>query len=269
MWTIIKRSLKDYKTPLIIFSLSSIGFLWMYIAMFPSIAKESAKMTELVKNYPDAMFKAFGIDPNQLTFSSIESFISMEHFSLVWPIMAIAMAVSLAGGAIAGEIEKGTMAILLSQPISRLNLFFSKYLMGLISITIFTALSIFLTLPLAKIHNVAHTSESYPIMFALGILFALAIYSLAFLFSSIFSEKGKVVFVTLGIVILMYALKIVSSLKESLTDLKYSSFFYYYNQNAALVDHRISNESIIAFSSVIIICTILAAIIFSKRDVAV
>ena len=66
----------------------------------------------------------------------------------------------------------------------------------------------------------------------------------------------------------MYALNIFSTFQESLKDLKYASFFYYYDQNSALIDSHIATLSIVVFLAVGIICTIVGAIAFVKRDIA-
>jgi len=268
MWTVFKRNLKDFRVPLLVYSIAAILFEWMYVAIYPSIARESERMTELLKNYPEGFMKAFGLDANTLTFTNVESFLSMENFSMIWPIVAIAMAVSLASNAIAGEIEKGTIVLTLSQPISRVKIFWSRYLMGAASLVLFAILSVFSIVPLAKLHHVSYRIDHHVTMFVLAVMFALAIYSLTWLLSVIFSEKGKVSFILIAIIVLMYALKIVSALKDSLSDLRYASFLYYFDQNKALVDNSISWQAFAVFLSTILISVVSAMIIFSKRDIS-
>ncbi|TSC92345.1 MAG: hypothetical protein CEN92_13, partial [Candidatus Berkelbacteria bacterium Licking1014_96] len=76
-------------------------------------------------------------------------------------------------------------------------------------------------------------------------------------------------FIPVGILILMYVLKIISSLKENLKDLQYSSFFYYFDANKSLIDNKIDNWSYLIFGGVIIVFTIIAVLWFRKRDIAV
>jgi ABC-2 type transport system permease protein len=268
MWPVLLRHIKDNRNSLLIYSIFAILMTWLYVAMFPSIAKQSAQFTEMLKNYPEGFMKAFGIDSAQLTFSSLESFLAMENYNFMWPIMAIALTVSLASNAIAGEIEKSTIILLLSQPISRIKLFFAKYFSALFNLSVFTIFSVLCSIPLAKLHHIEFISKNYLFMALLAFTFGLAVYSLAIFFSSLFSEKGKVVFFTVGIMVLMYAIKIISSLKDNLSDLKYLSFFYYFDQDSFLVKGHFEALNIAVFLTTALFFTIAACLIFQKRDIA-
>ena len=72
-----------------------------------------------------------------------------------------------------------------------------------------------------------------------------------------------------AIMIGMYVIRIVSILSDKLDKLKYLSFFHYYNAPEALGKNSISPETYLVFIGVAVITTALAAVWFSKRDVAV
>jgi ABC-2 type transport system permease protein len=239
----------------------------MYVAMFPSIQAQAANFDELMKNYPEALMKAFNLE--ELSFNTLEKFLAMEQFSFVWPLMVMFMLISLAGASIAKEIERGTMELLLSRPISRIKIFFSRYLAGLASLFAFTIFSIFAVVPLAKLHHLDYVFANHLTVAMLGFLFGWAIFSLAMMFSAMFSERGKVYMLTGGILLLMYVLNIVAALKENLDKLKYISFFHYFDTQQALVYNVIKEEAILVFAGVTIVCTICGALWFKKRDVAI
>ena len=266
MWQIFLRTLKDRRTLLIIYCVASIALLWMYIGLFPSIKEQSANLEALVKSYPEALLKAFNFDIHSLT--TIEGFLSGEQFSFVWPLMVIFMMVGYAGSSIAGEIERGTIEILLAQPISRLKLFFGRYFAGLVMLVLFVILSILPAMPIIFAYNLTFKTENFMTMSILGFLFGLAIYSLAMMLTNIFSDRGKVFFVSGGFLVLMYVLNIVSTLKENLSDLKYFSFFYYFNQSKALVYNQIDHWAYLVFIGTAVALTVLGAIWFMRRDIA-
>lgn len=267
MFTLFWRTIKDKKWMIIIYSLAGILFLWLYIALFPSISKSFGQLESYFATVPKGFLKAFGFDPN--TFVTFEGYIGSEQFSFVWPIMAIALTISLAGNAIASEIEKGTVEALLAQPLSRLKIFFAKYLAGVFALAIFTLVSVGSTFPLAKVYDITIKSENFFKIGGLGFVFGLAVFSIAMLFSVIFSEKGKANFVPAGILVLMYVLNILSGIKESLDKLKYASFFHYFNPSRVLVYGEIEKYSWTIFLSVFAVATLMAAIWFEKRDIAV
>lgn len=269
IWTIFSRILKDRKWTILIYGLAAILFLWMYIALFPYVQSQAEQFSKLIEAYPKAMMEAMDLEMSQLSFTKLESFLAMEYFSFIWPIMAIALAVSLAGAIVSGEVEKGTIELLLSQPISRVKLFFAKYLTSLVILIIFTLVSIFAVIPLAEAYNIEYFLKNYFTAGILSFLFGLAVLSISALMSSIFSEKGRVYFASVGILILMYVLNIIANLKENLSDLKYASFFHYFDTSKALVENNIDGLSIWVFVGVSVVFTILAAIWFSKRDITI
>lgn len=216
---------------------------------------------------PEGMMKAFGVESFDL--SNLGNYLSTEQFGFVWPIITIIFLLSWAGGSLAGEIEKGTIEILLAQPITRWKLFLSRYLAGWKSFTLYCLLSILPIIPLAKAYNIDFDSKYALTMTVLAFLFGWAILSLAFFFSAVFSEKGKVYFAGSGLLVLMYVLNIVASLKESLSDLKYLSFFYYFNSSQALVHNNIYPSAIWVFLGCALGFFLAAGWLFNRRDIAV
>ncbi len=134
---------------------------------------------------------------------------------------------------------------------------------------IFTSCSIFPVIPLAKLYNVDYVFENYVTIAILGLLFGWAIFSMAMMFSSFFSERSKTYLITGSVLIIMYAFNVSASFKETWKNLKYFSFFHYYDYNQALINNSIDNLSFWVFGGTILICTLIGAIWFNKRDVAV
>ena len=237
------------------------------MAMYPAISDQAEEFDKLMESYPEAMMKAFNIE--ELSFDTIERFLAMEQYSFVWPLMVMFLVISIAGSGIAKEIEKGTMEILLSRPVARWKIFFSRYLVGLFSLVLFAFCSIFSVIPFSEMHNVEYAMQNQVTMFILCILFGWAILSFAMMLSAMFSERGKVYMITGGMLVLMYVIQIVASLKESLENLKYVSVFYYFDASKAIVHNTIKEEAIWVFVGVIIVCTLAGVYWFNKRDVAV
>lgn len=260
------RILKDRRLVTIVYCLSSVALLWMYIAFFPSFKEQSANLEQLIKSYPESFLKAFNFDIK--SFTTLEGFLSTEQFSLMWPLLVILAMVGFAGSAFAAEIEKGTIEIILSEPISRLKLYLSRYLAGFFILIIFVIISIFSAIPLAKLYDINCNVEGFFTLAVLGFLFGWAIYSLAIFFSCVFSDKGKVFFASGVILVLMYVLNIISAIKENLADLKYGSFFYYFQTTQALYYNKIDDWAYVVFGGTAILMFIFGAIWFLRRDIA-
>jgi len=266
MMFLILRTLKDRKWTIIIYCLAVVLFLWMYIALFPSIVESFDSLKGYLANFPEGIMKAFGIDAE--SFVTFEGYIGSEQFTFIWPIMIIALSTSLSGQLLAGEVEKGTAEFLLAQPLSRIKLFFSKYLAGIIGIAIFVFVSILSVFPWVRIYNIVVKSDNFWILSLLGFSFALAVYSLSILFSAIFSEKGKANFAPVGILILMYVINMISSIQPNLEKIKYVSFFYYFNPSNALIHGNIDPLAWVVFLGSFLVFTSLAVYLFNKKDIA-
>lgn len=267
MLTIFFRVLKDRKRSLIIYSLAGIGLLWIFIAVYPIIEEQSSVIMELFEGMPEGFLKAFGADPD--SFTTVEGFLATKQYSATWPIMVILLLVAFAGTVIAGEIEKGSIEISLSNPVSRLNIFFGRYAVGIVGLLVFTFFSVFSLVPLAAIYDVDIGFSNVLKLSVITFMFGWTVLSLSMLMSSIFSEKNKVYMFVGGFMVVMYMLNVVALIKESVDYLKYTSFFHYLDTNGALILNSIGNTSIIVFSICAIIFTIIGAWWFNKRDIAV
>lgn len=266
MLALIARTISTRKTSLLAYILIAVGMIWMLAAFFPAIKDQADNLAVMIESYPKSFLEAFGVEEN--LFLNFECFLAVENFSLMWPIILIVLVISLGSSAIAGEIDQGTIEILLAQPISRAKIYWAKYIAGLIIMSIFIFVSVFSVIPFAHLHKVDYDLQKLVTMFALGELFGWVIFSLTITFSSIFSTKGKPSSITAGILILMYAINLAAKLKESVENLKYFSFFHYYDFNAALIRNKIEPLTIGVFLGVSIICTIIGLVVFVKRDVA-
>jgi ABC-2 type transport system permease protein len=269
MWGVISRYLKDKKNYLLGMTLGILAFLGMYIALFPSIRDSAAQLSQVIEAYPDAFFKAFGMEKSDLSFSTVESYLATEQYSFIWPIMIVVLAVSLANAILVSDIDKGTAELVFSQPMSRIKLFFSRYFAGLLALLGFLAVSVYGAIPFFELYNIDYNFSKFNTIALVGLFFAVSVYSMATLFSVIFSEKGKSSFAASGIIILMYVVNVISSLEDSLSNLKYTSFFYYFSPTLALNKGELVDWALLVFGIFSIVATLTAAYWFNRRDIAV
>jgi ABC-2 type transport system permease protein len=267
MFTILWRTIKDRKLSLLVYCLSALGLIWMYIALLPSMEKMADSLLELLSGYPDAFVSMFPIGAE--SFANIENFLAIENYSFMVPILMIFLLTAIAGVSLAGEVEKGTAEIVLASPVSRVKIFFGKYIYGMIAVVLFSLCSTLAVAPMAGMYDVAYKLPNYFTMFTMCLLFGWVTFSLAMLLSAIFSEKSRVYMVLGGLYIMMYVIQIVSTLSEQWSDVKYASFFHYYDYESAVVDNIISASSIWVFGILAIIFTIAGAYWFNRRDIAI
>jgi ABC-2 type transport system permease protein len=239
----------------------------MFVGMYPTVLEQADKLEGLVEAYPEAFLKALGIE--SFTFDTIEKFLGVEYYSIFWPIAMIVLVIGLAGSAIAREIENGTIEHTLAKPIGRQKIFISKYIGGFLVIAIFTFISVYSIIPNAAMFGIEYNAAAQFATFELAMLAALAVYSLAMMFSAIFSEKGMVSLVMGVGMIFMYIVNIASKLIHQIEWLQYTSFFYYFDYDTALTEGVVNTASVFVFIEVAIVAFIIGILWFEKRDISV
>ncbi len=267
MRELIIKELRDRRKSLIGYAAGGFLLLWLYILIYPSIHDAAEQLQKAFESYPKEVLAAFDI--KDLNFNTLEKYLGAENFSFIWPILAITLALSRAGNYFAGEIEKGTIALSLSLPISRTRLFLAKYSAGLIDLAIFMVVSILGVVPLALLHNVDFNLPRLLNLTVLGMLFGAAIFSVASAVSTFVSEKAKVYFPVTAVLVAMYAMDIVANIKPSLDWLQYASVFHYFNAQDVLADNDVSLMSYAVFGSTIIISMLVGLFWFKRRDISV
>ncbi|HET9435491.1 MAG TPA: ABC transporter permease subunit [Candidatus Limnocylindrales bacterium] len=95
----------------------------MYIGLYPSIGA-LGDLEKMLDQFPPAIREFFA--SASLDLSSPEGFLNMELFTFVAPLLVLAYTVVVGGGATAGEEEKGTMDLLLANPIPRWRIVVEK-----------------------------------------------------------------------------------------------------------------------------------------------
>ncbi len=265
IFDIIKKDIKEKKLSLIIYCLTGIFLVWLYISIYPSMAKQAADFEKLIAAFPKDFLKAFGFQGSYL--ENAESLLSTELFGLIWPIMTVILLLSRVAGGIAGEIESGTIGTLLSQPISRTKIFLAKYLSAVTTLVVFVSTTVLINIPLLAAYKLEF-SVKYELLFALVcLLFGLAIIGAGIAVSAMSNEKSKVYGIVGGLIVLMFIVNIISGLKSDFDFLKYTSIFYYFSSYHIIVRHEINMVAVAIFSSIAFAGMLFGLTMFNKRDI--
>jgi len=264
---IVKKELRERRLSLVIYILVALMLTWVYMMLFPTVRDQAQSLNKLVETYPEALKKAFKIEG--CGFGTIESFLSYELFSLMWPLLAIMFTLSRAGNTIAGEIERGTIGTVLAQPISRSSIFRSKYTSGLIGLLAFVVASILTPIPFAWAYHIQVHPKNFLLTSLLCLIFGLAIYGVSMLASALFNDRGKVYGIVGGTLFAMYVINVISGIKPSLEKLQYTSVFHYFNATDVMAHAQLSLSSMLLFGGIAVIGLFGGLYIFNKRDISI
>ncbi len=103
--------------------------------VYPSIRDSAEGMSQLIEAFPEGMREIFPMTD----YTSGPGFLNVEMFSIVVPLVFIAVGASWGASATADEEEKGTADLLLTLPVSRTSIVVTKCLATIAVLTGLTA----------------------------------------------------------------------------------------------------------------------------------
>ncbi len=248
---------------------SSIIFLYGVLTMYlyPTMTED---ILGYLNSLPEAMKAAFGyegVDFTTFTFTP-EAFATLE-FLVMWPLL-IGIYGIFASIGIAREAERGTLDLLLAQPVERYKVLISKFSVFVFAALLIAAASLLgLVLGTIIINESVNTASLALVLFE-ALLLVLAFASITLLFSTIFLEPRKSLLAAGVFMAGSYILNfIVPILSDSFSWLRNLSLFSYYQPNEVVATASLDGTAIAVYSTVAIICFIAALVIFQRRDLSV
>jgi ABC-2 type transport system permease protein len=177
-----------------------------------------------------------------------------------------AVAITLAARAIAGEVESGSIELVLAQPLSRARYFAAHVLFGL------AALSAVLTTGAAgtAIGQAAFSIPGFGLrlgaLFINMLLLQTAIYALTLLASAFGREGGRVALVGVLLAVLSFLVNAIATLWSRAEFAKPYSLHSYFDPRQVLVQDTLSGASLAILAVVTVLATGAAYLRFARRD---
>jgi ABC-2 type transport system permease protein len=123
VFTELKHTLRRLRGQLIGWSIGLTLYSILMVSMYGSI-QEIEGLTEMLESYPQELLAFFG---NLTAITTAQGYMDVYYFSYMTVIIGI-FVVSAGASLIVGDEEKGTLDLILSQPVSRTRLFLGRYL---------------------------------------------------------------------------------------------------------------------------------------------
>jgi ABC-2 type transport system permease protein len=141
--------------------------------------------------------------------TGVYGYIAGQHFFKGCNTLGTAAAALFAAGAVAGEVHRGTLEVLLARPFSRTRILTERYLAGLIAIAV-PILATSLTIPaLAESVDELVDMESVMLAAVHQTIFLATIYSATFLLSTLGSNPIRITLTVLFVTTFLFAIYMV------------------------------------------------------------
>jgi len=229
------------------------------VASYTTFSGSAEQMNQLLEAYPKGMLEAFGITD----LGDVENYMNSQVFLLA-PLALAFFPILAAAGTIAGAEERGTIDVLLGNPIPRWQLVVGGFASISLSLLAILALMGALTWITAVLMDVdlapGSTAAAVLNMWPLCLLFGAA----AMLCSAALHRRALAIAVPAFLLFAMYLLNTLGRVSEDLEDLQPTSAFYYHG---SAIEDGIDWTNFWGLTLVALALVLLAVFAFRRRDI--
>ena len=262
---VILKTLRDRRRSLLFWGLGLVALAVIMVAFFPVI-RDAPFISEYIESFPEEFLALFAGEV--IDYTSGEGFLNGELFFLMYPLLMLIFAIGFGSGAIAGEEEKGTLDLLLSNPLNRWRLVLDKFI-AMVICTLLLTIVFWAALAIggAAVDMGLNLVRLAAVCFS-GFLLAITFESIALAMGCARGKHGLSIGVGGALGVYAYLLNALAPLIEWLEPFQIASPFYYY-----IDANPLSNGLDPVHASVLIGLTVIflgiAIITFERRDLAV
>ena len=229
------------------------------VASFTAIEGSAEQLNRLMEAYPKGLMDAFGVtdlaDPANYMHSQV---FGLAPLALAFfPIMALA-------NAIAGAEERGTIDVLLGNPLPRPQIVVGNFMAAAVSLLAIAGIVGLLTWATAVLVDVGlsarQVAEAVLNLWPVCLLFG----SLALLCSALFHRRSLAIAIPAFSLFGMYLIDTVGRASSDLEDLRPVSAFYYYG---SAIENGIDWADSLGITGAALVLVSLAVFAFRRRDI--
>lgn len=233
-----------------------------YLSLYPSIGAVE-EMQQLLDSMPEAlrsMFAAEGAD-----IGTPAGYLNIELFAFMIPLLVVGVTLTTGSGATAGEEERGTLELLIANPVSRWRVIVEKFLaLGLLAIVLCAGIWLALAVT-AIVADIDLALERVAAALASAALFGIAIGSLAMAVGALTGSRWLSIGLALGVAVAGFFVNSLAPLVSGLEPWRAASPFYHYIGYDPLANGLDAiHASALAASALVFLA--IAILAFERRD---
>ncbi|MQF69743.1 ABC transporter permease [SAR202 cluster bacterium AD-804-J14_MRT_500m] len=263
MKLILWETLKGQRIGLALVALGLLAFT----ILIPSTFKSFGASGDLMNALPEAfrvIVKAQGGFPTTST-----GYLAVGYRDPIFVVIMTASVIALASGALAREIERGTIFLILSRPLNRYNLLIAKLtalVFALSALIIVSLIGTAVGVAINNIESVDFVTLGLVLVNAFMVVLSVAGYS--FLVSALCSEVNRAISISTGFTVVFFFTDFLATLWSSVAFLGPVSVFHYYDPLSIVETGRLPSLDIVMLGVIAVLGFFCAGIIFQRRDLA-
>ena len=132
--SVFERTFHEHRRALVGWLAGLMGLAVVMLALYPTV-KGNEAITKLIESYPETFRKLFAV----ADYTTGAGYLRAEIFSFMAPLLVVIMAVLWGGDVVAGEEERGTIDVLLANPVSRRRVVMEKWAAMMLGVVVVMA----------------------------------------------------------------------------------------------------------------------------------
>lgn len=139
---IAERALRDRRRGLVGWAVGLAAYVLLQSSIYPTV--RDSEFQRLVADYPKEL-KAFFGGAASFDFTTAAGYLNVELFSMVLPALLVVYAIGVGAAAFAGELQSGTLDLLLSYPVTRTRVALEKLfalVLGVVVLAVVVAVAV-------------------------------------------------------------------------------------------------------------------------------
>ncbi len=220
------------------------------------------QMEQIMAAYPPELLEAFGITD----MSTIEGYLAGQVFNLA-PLALAFFPILALSAAIAGSEERGTIDVLLGNPVPRWQLVVGSFVATAVSLLLIVFImgammygtAVLADTELGFVASVEGVLNLWPISLFFG--------GLALLCSAVFHRRALAIAVPGLVLLAMYLADTLGRVSEDLEVYRDFSVFYYYAPEGSAITDGIDWASFFGITGLAILFALFAVLVFRRRDI--
>ena len=240
--------------------------LFASMAMFPSFSNDAEGLNQLLQNFPDEMLKA-------LNMSNLNLADSMDYFTYIFQYVLLFGAIEfmlIGAGLLSKETGEKTIEFLYAKPITKNYIITAKYLSALVQAVIFNVAGyVFSVISLAVFAEDVIRHKLLILLWVSVFLTQIFFLSVGFIISVFISRYRQVMPVSLGVVLGLYFIGMITSISEAMAPFKYLTPFQYFDGLSIVRNAGINSTYLFACLLISLISIIATYVCYNKKDIYV
>ncbi len=223
-------------------------------------------MLKFLDMMPSIIKSALGGETLQV--GNLPALIAIGYQHPLTLLLYMLFAVGIPTGLLAGEVQRGTMELILSRPVTKLQVYLCAALLTVVGMVALVAVMFFGTFVSTKLYDFG---EPIPLhdFFRLAVnggLLSATVGAISLLSAASFSRRGTAVGVAVAYLVANYFVNIIADWWPQMKSLKSMTIFNYVNPHKIFGMHIWPTSELILLGSLLLTAAILGGIIWNRRD---